>query len=120
VTKILLVDDNPDIRRTLQVLITWMGFETITAANGKEAVERSLAEKPDLILMDFVMPAMDGGEATRILRLSPNTKDIPILAMTALYRRFELQRCIDIGCNDYIVKPFPLNELQRKIKALIP
>ena len=97
-----------------------MGFETITAANGKEAVERSLAEKPDLILMDIVMPAMDGGEATRILRLGPATKDIPILAMTALYRRFELQRCIDIGCNDYIVKPFPINELQRKIKALIP
>ena len=75
-TEILLVDDNPDIRRTLQVLITWMGFETITAANGKEAIERSLAEKPALILMDFVMPAMDGGEATRILRLSPNDDEL--------------------------------------------
>ena len=117
--KILLVDDNSDIRKVLQIHIRSMGFDSITAANGKEAVERAIAEKPDLILMDFVMPAMNGGEATQILRLIPNTKDIPILAMTALYRRSELQRCIDVGCNDYIVKPFPIDELQRKIKALI-
>jgi CheY-like chemotaxis protein len=69
--------------------------------------------------MGFMMPAVDGGEATRILRVSPNTEDIPILAMAALYRRFELQHCIEVGCNDYIVKPFPIDELQRKIKALI-
>lgn len=117
--KILLVDDNSDIRKILQIHIRSMGFDSITAANGKEAVERAIAEKPDLILMDFVMPAMNGGEATQILRLSPGTKDIPILAMTALHRRSELQRCIDVGCNDYIVKPFPIDELQRKIKALI-
>ena len=84
VAKILLVDDNSDIRKILQIHIRSMGFDSITAANGKEAVERAIAEKPDLILMDFVMPAMNGGEATRILRLSPDTKDIPILAMTAL------------------------------------
>ena len=59
-TKILLVDDNPDLRRILQIPITWMGFEPITASNGKEAVERAITEKPDLILMDFVMPAMNG------------------------------------------------------------
>ena len=70
--------------------------------------------------MDFVMPAMTGGEATRILRVNPQTKDIPILAMTALNRKADLQHCIDVGCNDYIVKPFPIHELQRKIKALIP
>lgn len=119
-TKILLVDDNKDLRRILQVSITWLGFESITAANGKEAVERAITEKPDLILMDFVMPAMNGGEAPRILRVTPKTKDIPILAMTALHRKSDLQHCIDVGCNDYIVKPFPIDELQRKIKALIP
>jgi CheY-like chemotaxis protein len=97
-----------------------MGFDPIIAANGKEAIERAIVEKPDLILMDFVMPIMDGGEATRILRGNANTKDIPILAMTALHLKSELQHCIDVGCNDYIVKPFPIHELQRKIKALIP
>jgi CheY-like chemotaxis protein len=97
-----------------------MGFEPITASNGKEAIERALADKPDLILMDFVMPAMNGGQATRILRVIPKTKDIPILAMTALNRKSDLQHCINVGCNDYIVKPFPVHELQRKIKALIP
>jgi two-component system cell cycle response regulator DivK len=69
--------------------------------------------------MDFVMPAMNGGEATRILRASPNTKDIPILAMTALHLKSELQHCIEVRCNDYIVKPFRIDELQRKIKALV-
>ena len=98
----------------------WMGFEPITAADGKEAVQKAIAEKPDLIRMDFVMPARNGGEATRILRVTPKTKDISILAMTALNRKSNLQYCIDVGCNDYIVKPLPITELQRKIKALIP
>ena len=96
-----------------------MGFEPITAANGKEAVEKAIEEKPDLILMDFVMPALNGAEATKILRLIPDTKDIPILAMTALHLKSELQHCIDVGCNDYLVKPFRGDELQRKIKALM-
>src|SRR5918997_482961 len=111
VTKTLLVDDNRDLRRILQVPIMWMGFEPITAGNGKEAVEKAIAEKPSLILMDFVMLAMTRGEATKILRLIPDTKDIPILAMTALHRRSDLQQCINLGCNDYIVKPFPIPEL---------
>ena len=63
---------------------------------------------------------MGGGEATRVLRVSPKTKDIPILAMTALCRKSDLQGCIDLGGNDYIVKPFQISELQRKIKAVIP
>ena len=67
--------------------------------------------------MDFVMPAMNGGEATRILRVTHKTKDIPILALAAPHRKSGLQHCIDVGCNDYIVKPFPIDELQRKIKS---
>jgi CheY-like chemotaxis protein len=69
--------------------------------------------------MDVVLPGIDGREATRILRARGETKQIPILAVTALYQASDRQACIDAGCNDYITKPFTLDELLRKITALI-
>jgi two-component system, cell cycle response regulator DivK len=119
-TKVLLVEDHPDVRHILRLQLEWMGFAVITAKNGKEGVETAIVEKPDLILMNSLMPELDGWEATRILRATPETKDIPILAITALAGSSDLKVWIDAGCNDYIVKPFTFDELQRKIKALIP
>jgi CheY-like chemotaxis protein len=118
-TKVLLVEDHPDIRHVLRVQLEWMGFAVIIAKNGKEGVETAIAEKPDLILMNSLMPEMDGWQATRILRVNPETKEIPILAATAMSQPVDIQTWIDAGCNDYIVKPFTSDELQRKIKALI-
>ena len=118
-TKILVVEDHPELRDVLQGRIEWMGFTTITAKNGKEGVDTAVAEKPDLILMNSIMPEMDGWEATRLLRSNPQTKDIPILAATAMFEPSDIQRCIDAGCSDYIVKPFTFVELERKIKSLI-
>jgi two-component system, cell cycle response regulator DivK len=118
-SKVLVVEDNPDIRSLLLVQIKWMGFTPITASTGKEALEIATSEKPDLILMDFLMPGMDGWEATRMLRSNPETKDIPILATTALSRPADLKSCIDAGCNDYIVKPFSVLDLQKKISELL-
>ncbi len=80
--KVLLVEDHPDVRHVLRLQLEWMGFAVIIAKNGKEGVETAIAEKPDLILMNSIMPEMDGWEATRILRATPETKDIPILAIT--------------------------------------
>ena len=96
-----------------------MGFTAITAKNGREGVETAIAEKPDLILMNSLMPEMDGLEATRVLRANPQTKDIPILAATGMFQPSDLKAWIDAGCNDYIVKPFTLVELRRKITAII-
>ena len=118
-TKILVVEDHPELRAVLQGRIEGMGFTTITAKNGKEGVDTAVAEKPDLILMNSVMPEMDGWEATRILRSNPETKDIPILAATAMFRPSDLKTWLDVGCNDYILKPFTFDELSRKITALI-
>ena len=118
-TKILLVEDHPDIRRVFGRQLEWMGFTAITANNGKEGVETAVAEKPDLILMNSLMPEMDGWEATRVLRANPQTKEIPILAATAMCQPVDIQTWIDAGCNDYIVKPFTSDELLRKITALI-
>ena len=80
--KILIVDDHPDMRKVLQIQIELMGFAGIMANNGKEGIEAAIAEKPDLIMMDFMMPEMDGWEATRILRAISETKEIPIIAVT--------------------------------------
>ncbi len=96
-----------------------LGFAVITANNGVDGVEKAIGEKPDLILMDIMMPEMDGREATRRIRAIPMLKDIPILATTVLFRESELNECIEAGCNDYIVKPFAPKELSSRIEKLL-
>ena len=117
--KILLVEDHTELRHVLSHQLESMGFTAITAKNGREGVETAVVEKPDLILKNSMMPEMDGWEATRVLRADPQTKDIPILASTALFRPSDLKTWIDVGCDDYISKPFTSDELLRKITALI-
>ena len=117
--KILLVEDHTELRHVLGHQLESMGFTAITAKNAREGVETAVAEKPDLVMMDSLMPEMDDWEATRVLRADPQTKDIPILASTALFRPADLKTWIDVGCDDYIIKPFTSDELLRKITALI-
>lgn len=117
--KVLVIENHTDMREMLVRIIDLMGFTAIASRNGKEGVAKALAEKPDLILMDIMMPEISGWEATRILRDNPKTKDIPVLAATVLFRPSDLQKCITVGCNDYIVKPFTVGQLRRKIERLI-
>jgi len=106
----------------MRELLSWqlelMGFTPILAKHGKEGIEKALAEKHELILMDIMMPGMDGWEAARAVRASPETKDIPILAATAMFRDSDLKTCMEAGCNSY--KPFTFLELQSKIRELLP
>jgi two-component system cell cycle response regulator DivK len=81
--------------------------------------QKAIAEKPNLILLDMMMPVMDGMEVARRLRVNPETKEIPILATTALSRSDDLKACLLAGCNAYIVKPFGIRDLQRKIRELL-
>jgi len=118
--KILIVEDHADMRELLTWQIELMGFMPITAKHGKDGVEKAIAEKPNLILMDIMMPGMDGWAAARALRANPETKDIPILAATALFRDSDLKSCLEAGCNGYIVKPFTFQELQQKLREFIP
>ncbi len=117
--KILIVEDHADMRELLTWQIELMGFLPIPAKHGKEGVEKAVAEQPNLILLDIMMPGMDGWEAARTLRANPETKDIPILAATALFRDSDLKSCLDAGCNGYIVKPFTFQELQGKVREFI-
>jgi two-component system, cell cycle response regulator DivK len=117
--KILIVEDHADMRELLTWQIELMGFLPIPAKHGKEGVDKAVAEQPNLILLDIMMPGMDGWEAARTLRANPETKDIPILAATALFRDSDLKSCLDAGCNGYIVKPFTFQELQGKVREFI-
>jgi two-component system, cell cycle response regulator DivK len=96
-----------------------MGYVPVTASEGEEGVEKAIAEKPNLVLLDMMMPIMDGWEVARRLRANPETKAIPILASTALSRSDDLDACLLAGCNAYIVKPFAVRDLQRRIRELL-
>ncbi len=114
--KALVIEDHPDMLEVLTLQMETLGFAVIGAKNGKEGVEKAIEVKPHLILMDILMPGMDGREATRIIRSNPETHNIPILAATALFRESDLRSCVEAGCNDCLVKPFTLKQLQGKIQ----
>ena len=117
--KILVIEDHPDVLDFLTLKMEAMGFAVISANNGKQGVAKAIEEKPNLILMDIMMPGMDGREATRRIRSNPETKDIPILAATAITDKSQLRECIEAGCNDYILKPFDSKDFQKKIQVFL-
>jgi CheY-like chemotaxis protein len=117
---VLIVEDHPDMRELLVWQIELMGYTPLPASTAKEALEKAIVEKPALILLDIMLPTMDGREAARVLKANPETEDIPILATTALFREPDLQSCLEAGCSGYLVKPFTFQELQRKLRELIP
>jgi two-component system, cell cycle response regulator DivK len=117
--KILIVEDNPDMRDLVCLILERLFYIPLLACHGKEGLEKAIAEKPQLILMDMKMPVMDGWEAAKALRTHPETKNIPILATTALFRPHELRTCLEAGCNDYLVKPFSCVDLQIKIGEML-
>ena len=118
--KILIIEDHPDMRELLVWQIQLMGYKPVQASNAKEGLEKAVIETPALILLDIMMPSMDGREAARALRDNPETKDIPILATTALFREADLQSCLEAGCSGYLVKPFTFQELQSKLREMLP
>lgn len=118
--KVLIIEDHGDMRELLTWQIELMGFTPITAKRGNEGIEKALSEKPELIIMDIMMPGMDGWETAREIRTHAEMKDVPILAATALFRDTDLTHCIEAGCNAYIIKPFTFQELQEKVRELIP
>ncbi len=118
--KALIVEDHPEMVEILTLQLERLGFTVISANNGTEGVEKAIKERPHLILMDIMMPGMDGRDAIRIIRCNPETKDIPILVVTVLFRESEQRKCLEVGCSDYFVKPFTLQELREKIMEYIP
>ena len=118
-TKILLVEDNPATMEVVHQELDVLGYDVAIAKNGAEAVEMAGSELPDLIIMDMLMPKMNGGEATARIRKNPKTKAIPILAATAKALPEDRDICLASGCDDYIAKPFSYRELHAAIEKLL-
>ena len=113
--RVLLVEDNRVNQMVAKTIIRKLGYEVVTANNGKEAVEMVAADQFDLILMDCHMPIMDGYEASRRIRQNPECDDIPIIAVTANVMRGDKEKCFGAGMNDYITKPYEKDVLLKKL-----
>ncbi len=118
-TKILLVEDNPSTMEVMKQELDVLGYDVAIARDGAEAVEMADSELPDLIIMDMLMPKMDGSEATARIRKNPKTKAIPILAATAKALPEDRDICLESGCDDYLSKPFSYRELHAAIEKLL-
>lgn len=117
--RVLLAEDHPGTIEVMQMELEVLGFEVIVAQDGLEAVEKAVVESPDLIVMDMLMPRMNGFQAAASIRQSPKTKGIPILAATALATPGDREKCLESGCNGYIAKPFTHKQLGVAIQSIL-
>ena len=118
--KILYVEDNDDNIYMLERRLKRAGFTILIARDGAEGVAMAGAEMPDLILMDMGLPVIDGWEATRQLKAAPQTKHIPVIALTANAMSGDREKALAAGCDDFDTKPVELPRLLEKIQALAP
>jgi twitching motility two-component system response regulator PilH len=118
IKRVLVVDDSPTDAQVLTQLLTKHGFDVTTAKNGEEGILKAKKDKPDLILMDIVMPGMNGFQATRSISKDPDTANIPIIVCSSKGQETDKAWGLRQGAKDYIVKPVTEGELMSKIKAL--
>ena len=116
---ILLVEDNEMNRDMLSRRLKRKGYNVIIAVDGAEGISMSMAEKPDLILMDMSLPVVDGWETTKELKNNAQTQSIPIIALTAHAMTGDREKALAAGCEDYDTKPIEFKRLLGKIKALV-
>ena len=117
--RVLLVEDSEDSRDGLARHLRRRGYETLLAVDGRQAVEMARAEAPDLILMDMSLPVLDGWEATRRLKAAPETRHIPVIALTAHAMAGDRERALEAGCDDYETKPVEFARLLQKMESLL-
>jgi CheY-like chemotaxis protein len=117
--KILLVEDNEMNRDMLSRRLLKAGFEMVIAVDGERAIDLARSEAPDLILMDISLPGLDGWEATRRLKTMPETRSIPIIALTAHAMAGDREKSLAAGCNDYDTKPIDFLRLVQKIQGFL-
>lgn len=117
--KILLVDDSATTLMMEQMVLRGQGYEIVTAKNGREAVVTAAGEKPDLILLDVVMPEMNGFEACRRIREQEATKYVPIIMVTTKGEEQNVETGFESGCSDYITKPINGAELLTKVRGYL-
>lgn len=117
--RILVVDDEIYIVHILDFSLGMEGYEVLTALDGEQALERLKNDKPDLIVLDIMMPKVDGYEVCRTIKSSPETQHIPVILLSAKGRNVDQKMGFDVGADDYITKPFSPRKLVERINALL-
>ena len=117
--RILLVDDEKDIRDILRAILEHEGYSILEASDGSEGVEKASAEKPDLIILDIMMPVLDGFGAAEKLKTNKDTFGIPIIMLTAKDEPVDKERGLSLGVTSFIVKLFDLEELRTIVKEVL-
>lgn len=118
-TLVLVADDDPLICSLLEYKLGQRGFSVITAANGEQALDLIRDEMPDLVVLDSMMPVLDGASVLRIIRETHSPTDLPVIMLTARREEADIISALQLGANDYITKPFILKEIVLRIENLI-
>jgi len=113
--KILVVEDEPENRLLIGMILTTEGYHVIPAVDGADALARLASEPPDLILLDLMMPQMNGFEVLERLRADPTTAPVPVIVLTALAQERDIARAVSSGAQGYVIKPFEPDELLKRI-----
>lgn len=117
--RILVVDDEPDIVALIRLRLMREGFEVVEAHNGEAAIKMVASSKPGLIILDIMMPGMNGWEVNERLKANPEYRDIPVIMLTALNEFDEQFKSLQAGVRDYITKPFDFDELVSSVRKVL-
>jgi len=117
--KILIADDRRQVVELVRVSLEGEDYEIVGASNGKEALKRARLERPDLILLDVVMPKMDGFEVCRQLKKDPQTQEIPIIMLTAKGQEVDKEKARQLGASGYVTKPFSPSALLTRVEEIL-
>ena len=117
--KILIVEDDHSISQLETILLKVRGYDVITESNGQAALESLKLQKPDLVLLDVMLPGMDGFEICQRIKSTPATEDIPVLFLTAKKTEKDIEKGLEVGADSYITKPFKSAELLRSIASCL-
>ena len=117
--KILIADDEEDVKVVVQLFLESKGYEIVTAFDGLDALQKAKDEKPDMILLDIMMPLIDGFEVCRKLKEDPETAEIPVIMLSASSHAESKQKGLDVGAIDYIVKPFVPENLENVVRGIL-
>jgi len=119
VARILVADDDVDIRELVEFKLSTMGHDIVAVGDGASAVEACRAQKPDLAVLDVMMPGVSGLDAIREIRADPALADLPVILLTARAQESDVETGFDSGADDYITKPFSPRELASRVEALL-
>lgn len=116
---ILIADDNQQIRMLVKAALMSLGHELVEATDGENALETAIARVPDLVLLDVTMPKLDGWEVLHFMRSRPETAAVPVMMLTTAAQVWDLKHGEELGCNDYLTKPFEPKELRAHVERML-